>query len=76
MIADLKTLYGYPRGNSCSLWLGQQDAVGQAQVYRQQYGFNAIYLIPVNPYDPGDDLDPRSSHVIPALIKKGVDAVE
>ncbi len=48
----------------------------QAQAYRQQYGFNAIFLLPVNLYGPGDNFDPRSSHVIPALIKKCVDAVK
>jgi len=48
----------------------------QAQAYRQQYGFNAIYLLPVNLYGPGDNFDPASSHVIPALIKKFVEAVE
>jgi GDP-L-fucose synthase len=42
----------------------------QAQAYRQQYGFNAIYLLPVNLYGPGDNFDPKSSHVIPALIRK------
>jgi len=48
----------------------------QGQAYRQQYGFNAIHLIPVNLYAPGDNFDPDSSHVIPALIKKCVDARE
>jgi GDP-L-fucose synthase len=47
----------------------------QSQAYRQQYGFNSIFLLPVNLYGPGDNFDPRSSHVIPALIKKCVDAV-
>jgi len=47
----------------------------QGQAYRQQYGFNAIYLLPVNLYGPGDNFDPESSHVIPALIKKCADAV-
>jgi GDP-L-fucose synthase len=47
----------------------------QAQAYRQQYGFNAIYLLPVNLYGPGDSFDPTKSHVIPALIKKCVEAV-
>lgn len=47
----------------------------QSQAYRQQYGFNSIYLLPVNLYGPNDNFDPRSSHVIPALIKKCVDAV-
>jgi GDP-L-fucose synthase len=48
----------------------------QGQAYRDQYGFNAIYLIPVNLYGPGDNFDPASSHVIPALIKKCVDAMD
>jgi GDP-L-fucose synthase len=48
----------------------------QAQAYRDQYGFNAIYLLPVNLYGPGDNFDPANSHVIPALIKKCVDARE
>jgi len=48
----------------------------QGQAYRQQYGFQSIYLLPVNLYGPGDNFDPRSSHVIPALIKKCVEAVE
>jgi GDP-L-fucose synthase len=48
----------------------------QSQAYRRQYGFNSIFLLPVNLYGPGDNFDPRSSHVIPALIKKCVDAVE
>jgi GDP-L-fucose synthase len=48
----------------------------QLQSYREQYGFNGIYLLPVNLYGPGDNFDPRSSHVIPALIKKCVDAVQ
>jgi GDP-L-fucose synthase len=46
----------------------------QAQAYRQEYGLNAIYLIPVNLYGPGDNADPRSSHVIPALIRKCLEA--
>jgi GDP-L-fucose synthase len=46
----------------------------QGQAYRQQYGFNVIHLIPVNLYGPGDNFNPASSHVIPALIKKCVDA--
>jgi GDP-L-fucose synthase len=48
----------------------------QGQAYRQQYGFNSIYLLPVNLYGPGDNFDPASSHVIPALIKKCIDAIE
>ena len=46
----------------------------QAQAYRQEFGFNAIYLLPVNMYGPGDNFDPNSSHVVPALIKKFMDA--
>jgi GDP-L-fucose synthase len=46
----------------------------QSQAYREQYGFNSIFLLPVNLYGPGDNFDPNSSHVIPALIKKCVDA--
>jgi GDP-L-fucose synthase len=47
----------------------------QSQAYRQQYGFQSIYLLPVNLYGPRDNFDPRSSHVIPALIKKCLDAI-
>ena len=47
----------------------------QAQAYRSQYGWNAIYLLPVNLYGPGDNFDPASSHVIPAIIKKIADAM-
>jgi GDP-L-fucose synthase len=47
----------------------------QSQAYRRQYGFNSIFLLPVNLYGPGDNFDPKSSHVIPALIKKCVDAM-
>jgi GDP-L-fucose synthase len=46
----------------------------QSQAYRQQYGFNSIFLLPVNLYGPGDNFDPERSHVIPALIKKCLDA--
>jgi len=48
----------------------------QAQAYRQQFGFNAIFLLPVNLYGPGDNFDPDTSHVIPAMIKKCCDAVK
>jgi hypothetical protein len=48
----------------------------QSQAYREQYGFNSIFLLPVNPYGPGDNFDPETSHVIPALIKKCVEAAE
>jgi GDP-L-fucose synthase len=48
----------------------------QAQSYRQQYGYNAIFLLPVNLYGPGDNFNPDSSHVIPALIRKCLEAKE
>jgi len=48
----------------------------QAQAYREQYGMNAISLLPVNLYGPGDSFDPAKSHVIPALVKKCIDALE
>ena len=48
----------------------------QSQSYREQYGFNSIFLLPVNLYGPGDNFNPQSSHVIPALIKKCIDAIE
>src|SRR5438034_434029 len=48
----------------------------QSQAYRQQYGFDSIFLLPVNLYGPGDNFNPESSHVIPALIKKCLDAVK
>ena len=67
---------GYPEETNAPYGLAKQMLLVQGQAYRQQYGFNAIYLIPVNLYGPGDNFDPASSHVIPALIKKCVDAVE
>ncbi len=48
----------------------------QSQAYRQQYGYNSIFLLPVNLYGPGDNFDPDTSHVIPALIRKCVEATE
>ena len=48
----------------------------QAQAYRQQYGFNSIHLLPVNLYGPGDNFDPETSHVIPALVRKCIEAVK
>jgi GDP-L-fucose synthase len=67
---------GYPEETNAPYGLAKKMQLVQAQAYRQQYGFNAIYLIPVNLYGPRDNFDPASSHVIPALIKKCVDAVE
>jgi GDP-L-fucose synthase len=65
---------GYPEETNAPYGLAKKMLLVQGQAYRQQYGFDAIYLIPVNLYGPGDNFDPRSSHVIPALIKKCVDA--
>ena len=66
---------GYPEETNAPYGLAKKMMLVQAQAYRQQYGFNAIFLLPVNLYGPGDNFDPRSSHVIPALIKKCIDAV-
>lgn len=67
---------GYPEETNAPYGLAKKMLLVQAQAYRQEYGFNSIYLLPVNLYGPGDNFDPESSHVIPALIKKCVDAVE
>ncbi|MGD9129822.1 MAG: GDP-L-fucose synthase [Candidatus Woesebacteria bacterium] len=67
---------GYPEETNAPYGLAKKMLLVQAQAYKQQYGFNAIYLLPVNMYGPRDNFDPNSSHVIPALIKKFVDAKE
>jgi GDP-L-fucose synthase len=67
---------GYPEETNAPYGLAKKMLLVQSQAYRQQYGFNAIFLIPVNLYGPADNFDPASSHVIPALIKKCVDARE
>ena len=61
---------GYPEETNAPYGLAKKMQLVQGQAYRQQYGFNAIYLLPVNFYGPGDDYDPENSHVIPALIRK------
>lgn len=66
---------GYPEETNAPYGLAKKMLLVQSQAYRQQYGFNAIYLLPVNLYGPGDNFNPESSHVIPALIKKFVEAV-
>ena len=66
---------GYPEETNAPYGLAKKMMLVQSQAYRRQYGFNSIFLLPVNLYGPGDNFDPRSSHVIPALIKKCVDAV-
>jgi GDP-L-fucose synthase len=65
---------GYPEETNAPYGLAKKMLLVQSQAYRQQYGFNSIYLLPVNLYGPGDNFDPESSHVIPALIKKFTDA--
>lgn len=65
---------GYPEETNAPYGLAKKMLLVQAQAYRQQYGFNAIYLLPVNLYGPRDNFDPSSSHVIPALIKKVYEA--
>ena len=67
---------GYPEETNAPYGIAKKALLVQLQSYRQQYGFNGIYLLPVNLYGPGDNFDPSSSHVIPALIKKCVDAVQ
>ena len=66
---------GYPEETNAPYGLAKKMMLVQSQAYRRQYGFNSIFLLPVNLYGPGDNFDPRSSHVIPALIRKCVDAV-
>jgi len=66
---------GYPEETNAPYGLAKRMLLVQLQAYRKQYGFNGIYLLPVNLYGPGDNFDPETSHVIPALIKKCVDAV-
>jgi GDP-L-fucose synthase len=67
---------GYPEETNAPYGLAKKMLLVQSQAYRQQYGFNAIYLIPVNLYGPEDNFDPSSSHVIPALIRKCIEARE
>lgn len=66
---------GYPEETNAPYGLAKKMMLVQSQAYRQQYGFNSIFLLPVNLYGPRDNFDPGSSHVIPALIKKCLDAV-
>ncbi len=66
---------GYPEETNAPYGIAKKTLLVQLQAYRQQYGFNGIYLLPVNLYGPFDNFDPKSSHVIPALIKKCFDAI-
>ncbi len=67
---------GYPEETNAPYGLAKKMLLVQSQAYRQQYGYDSIFLIPVNLYGPGDNFDPASSHVIPALIRKCVEAQE
>jgi GDP-L-fucose synthase len=67
---------GYPEETNAPYGIAKKALLVQCQAYRQQYGMNAIFLLPVNLYGPGDNFDPESSHVIPALIRKCVEAVK
>lgn len=67
---------GYPEETNAPYGLAKKMLLVQGQAYRRQYGFCSIHLLPVNLYGPGDNFDPRSSHVIPALIRKCFDAIE
>jgi len=66
---------GYPEETNAPYGLAKKMLLVQSESYRKQYGFNSIFLLPVNLYGPGDNFDSESSHVIPALIKKCIDAV-
>lgn len=66
---------GYPEETNAPYGIAKKALLVQAQAYRQQYGLNAIFILPVNLYGPGDNFDLEDSHVIPALVRKCVDAV-
>jgi GDP-L-fucose synthase len=65
---------GYPEETNAPYGIAKKMLLVQGQAYRQQYGFNVIHLLPVNLYGPGDNFDPETSHVIPALIRKCLEA--
>lgn len=67
---------GYPEETNAPYGLAKKMLLVQSQAYRQQYDFNSIFLLPVNLYGPGDNFDPESSHVIPALIRKFSEAIK
>jgi len=67
---------GYPEETNAPYGMAKKMLLVQSQAYRDQYGFNSIFLLPVNLYGPGDNFDPQSSHVIPALIRKCIEATE
>ena len=67
---------GYPEETNAPYGLAKKMLLVQSQAYRQQYGYNSLFLLPVNLYGPGDNFNPKSSHVIPALIRKCIEAQE
>lgn len=67
---------GYPEETNAPYGLAKKMLLVQSQAYRQQYGFDSVFLMPVNLYGPGDNFDPKSSHVIPALIRKCCEAIQ
>jgi GDP-L-fucose synthase len=67
---------GYPEETNAPYGLAKKMLLVQSQAYRREYGFNSIFLLPVNLYGPGDNFDVQTSHVIPALIKRCVDAID
>ena len=67
---------GYPEETNAPYGLAKKMLLVQAQAYRQQFGFNGVYLLPTNLYGPGDNFDPQTSHVIPSLIRKCMEAID
>src|ERR1700737_2234213 len=67
---------GYPEETNAPYGLAKKMLLVQAQAYRQQYGFDGVFLLPTNLYGPGDNFDPQTSHVIPALIRKCMEAID
>ena len=67
---------GYPEETNAPYGLAKKMMLVQSQAYRAQYGFNSIFLLPLNLYGPRDNFNPKSSHVIPALIRKFIEAIE
>jgi len=67
---------GYPEETNAPYGLAKKMLLVQSQAYRDEYGFNSVFLLPVNLYGPRDNFNPQSSHVIPALIKKCIDAID
>jgi GDP-L-fucose synthase len=67
---------GYPEETNAPYGIAKKALLVQSQAYRRQYGYNSIFLLPSNLYGPGDNFDPGTSHVIPAIIRKAVEAVE